>query len=870
MSTSSAPRSGAAICYTVSAPCGSGKSWATCKHIAERLIPGHKNCLYVTPTTKLLREIEGRLREWNFEPVVMTHETHPKGVVRAIVEKLSNTDEHAGHVILITHKAYFQIPYFHRRENWQIFIDEVPQVDHYRRLRLPRSRHLLTKYLQPDRDFSSAYLVRLVPIDKGKLKRYLESARDDCEDVVRDVLMDVLSPYKDLFITHDSWQRLSSATAGGGDVAVDLMSMLNEEAFKRATLLAAELEHSLLFGHLQNQGMIFHPNHEIKSHLRYEKYPAELGARLQVDFVLPDRGFSKSLRDRAAPSGRSIGQEMDDEIARALGDEPFLLVANNDYRGCLSDLRGCTRIPTISHGLNAYEAATTLVFHAALNRNPENLRMLKALGLTNEQVRRSTQYEVLHQSVMRTNLRAAGSDKPVRVIVPDRFCSDFLVHLFEGTNVRRLGEATYGRRVPLTGPQRKQRHKFKGMKQEIFKGQDVERNLMSAMRKRSAARRSAHPANASMLVLTLQENRFAKRSDEFRTGQDTALELVDLLKNWSSTVLASKEDGILFQLTEFDPSRDPEGYRRQANFKASYGLILDFDDGCLSPEDFEQIFWHERPDTARWSFCVCNSFSRSPEMPNKFRVIFPFIEPARSLDEFQTVHDGVVEILSGAGVHPKSAKLDPACRTGVQPFYTPCVNQQHQASAFFRAYGLESETEFARYGLRPSSIVWEQEEQPLFTRAEIASAVPIENTCADLERLAQTEKAKLRSMTDGRHRPFYVGALRLRKAGMSLEQIEQWCNEVAAGKRKMMDKIPGIMESLRKRERCTSIGTGSSQRTVRRLDLCSLAHAFIINSDRPRMAARPSPDPASTATRPASQVVRLGPALARMTSEGAP
>ena len=99
--------------------------------------------------------------------------------------------------------------------------------------------------------------------------------------------------------------------------------------------------------------------------------------------------------------------------------------------------------------------------------------------------------------------------------------------------------------------------------------------------------------------------------------------------------------------------RDGEaGYRRQNNFRCAYGLVLDFDNGLLSPEEFERIFWHDAGPLGKTSFIICNSFSRSAPQPNRYRVIVPFRNPCPSLELFQLVHDSLVErirVVTGYG-----------------------------------------------------------------------------------------------------------------------------------------------------------------------------------------------------------------------------
>jgi len=86
---------------------------------------------------------------WGIEAKVITSETNPKHVKGDIIHFLKATSDIAGGALLITWSAYIDLPYFHRRENWRIIIDEVPQVDRFYPLMLPHSYGLLAEHLQP-------------------------------------------------------------------------------------------------------------------------------------------------------------------------------------------------------------------------------------------------------------------------------------------------------------------------------------------------------------------------------------------------------------------------------------------------------------------------------------------------------------------------------------------------------------------------------------------------------------------------------------------------------------------------------------------------------------------------------------------------
>ena len=60
-------------------------------------------------------------------------------------------------------------------------------------------------------------------------------------------------------------------------------------------------------------------------------------------------------------------------------------------------------------------------------------------------------------------------------------------------------------------------------------------------------------------------------------------------------------------------------------------LVLEFNNGKISPEEFEDIFWHKASADQNRAFMIYNDFERCPEEPNHFSVVFPFKSPALSI-----------------------------------------------------------------------------------------------------------------------------------------------------------------------------------------------------------------------------------------------
>ena len=110
----------------VSANCGAGKSHGACRYIQDNLF--EKNFLYVAPSLQLVTEIAGRLRSMGVSLRVITSETHPKGVKRAVMEALESAPE-LGCCLLVTWQAFADLPFFPKRADWQVVGGRDPQAD---------------------------------------------------------------------------------------------------------------------------------------------------------------------------------------------------------------------------------------------------------------------------------------------------------------------------------------------------------------------------------------------------------------------------------------------------------------------------------------------------------------------------------------------------------------------------------------------------------------------------------------------------------------------------------------------------------------------------------------------------------------------
>ena len=204
------------------------------------------------PHCKLLQEAAERLRGYGIDPVVITSDTHPDAAIASILEFLE-TAKSNGTLLLITQQAYFALPWFPRRDNWQIIIDEIPKADSWHGVFfLPREHQWLADQLEA-RPWRKADLVWIRPRDEGKMKRQLEKPQDDKElpKPFRELMKELINPNKRVFMMAHDWRKLSTGEGFSRDDdepnAITFVSMLRPQAFQNAIVMGANFEQSLLY-----------------------------------------------------------------------------------------------------------------------------------------------------------------------------------------------------------------------------------------------------------------------------------------------------------------------------------------------------------------------------------------------------------------------------------------------------------------------------------------------------------------------------------------------------------------------------------------------------------------------------------------------
>jgi hypothetical protein len=395
---------------------------------------------------------------------------------------------------------------------------------------------------------------------------------------------------------------------------------------------------------------------------------------------------------------------------------------------------------------------------------------------------------------MRTSLRLPDATSPVIIIVPDRLAAIKLQGLIGATTVTKLGNIERPKPRPLTPAERNKRLKVTKHIQALFAAKRL-RNMLIDIKCHHSAAKPLPSSNSSTCIVTFHQSKYAKKEEDFTAISCSIQGLIAEFRLFARTPIAKKER-IFFNAAHFDPTIDPsQGYRTKANFRSGSMLVLDFDNGSLSPERFVEIFWTKAGRAGKRSFIICNTFSSSPEEPNRFRVILFFKTPARSLHAYQAVYDSVIARIVEQGYPIEEMGIDLSCRSGVQSFYIPCTNRAYPDHAFFEQYGTETR-DISRYGIDPSSYDKTAPAPPALERAKqlLIGADGPKTLAPELSDM----KAKLIAMPRGQNDGFFKFACKTAAHFKDEARVAKELYEVAGSDPKLNAKVKPALTSLRK------------------------------------------------------------------------
>lgn len=683
------------VFYYDSRRAGGGKTYDIVSAACQRAARGQK-CLIVQPTTRLIDET---FQEVSFRfPLITVHKFHSDdgnsvNVSSRVMAYLNNADL-GGVVLFVSHRTLINLPYFHRRKDWAVFLDECPNAFETFDDRLPVNHTIITDHVQLV-DFASAYSRVEVTNHHALSMTARNQSQDSILAQVQDLAKILVSPNYDSYVNIEKFENLKRKSSNDGRLSIfSILSPNLLRGFDRVTISAARFEDTFAYHHWSKSGIKLKKSRELHSDTTSLIHPYNPSIAIYYGYEVR---YSKYLRDRLGGDNTPI-------IAAAtkrLGNDRFVRVENNDVKltSPLGKLAGDNLIPGISHGLNCYKDIHHAVTIIAANQTPEASRFLREYFDFDDdkQFTAFTNHSV-YQAICRTSIRQNDQAHNKIWIVASKDTADWLSEIFPGSRVESLG---------LVQPVRKQVGRKRTHKT------DNERKNASKNRSRvelSLASGFAQNIDASYLQgIDYLENgdesaikdisHFVARfrasyfRDYFSTDPyvicKTENQFITYLRDHSKNVYTSKNEIPCVSGAMFDVNKSNHTNRGNSNVEFVRGIWIDIEKGTMTHDDFSRSF-------PLLHFVAYNTFSHTKDRP-RFRIYIPTSRVMTDY-EYRLVYAEIIYVLESKGY--RSQKLsDAACRKPIEGIYHgidhlphPCAvfalpcQAQDRSESFFKEY----------------------------------------------------------------------------------------------------------------------------------------------------------------------------------------
>ncbi|WP_135080070.1 hypothetical protein [Terasakiella sp. SH-1] len=528
-----------------------------------------------------------------------------------------------------------------------------------------------------------------------------------------DLFKAVLNPYIEIRIDAESWMTITGDTLADKDDntknKVFALGMVKPELFMGCTILGANIEHSLMYDYWKN-----HLGIDMNSHQpligRLFNTNGNLSERIKIHYLSDVKQNSKSLKSKIDDHGEMTIDKIERELLSHIGEETKVLYVgnNDDDLPLMGNASGWERMSVENKGLNQYRHYTNIVFLPALNRTPRHIAKLRDwFGISPETLRRSTQYEVMYQSIMRTALRDGDSQEVVNVFVTTKKEGEWLMNLLGGGLLKKFNEKDFIKYKPraLTASERQLNASGKKQSAEKLKAMIVDpedadnlydfskENTKDKTYKKIAFRMTQHPSIYDVA------------DEDFTQFQGSLKEYVSTMRQLSHRILKNKSDNFVLNTGIYERLEGSgDSLRCKANHLVSSSIQIDIDDGCLSTEQMVDILDTNAGYGQKFSFILYNSFSRSEDQPNRYRMQI-FIDRYIDQEEYKDIYLWIVSYLEKkTGKIDKELGLDKTAANPTQSQYAPATNRENPDWCCFHARNVDKRA-FASAALKVDEIL---------------------------------------------------------------------------------------------------------------------------------------------------------------------
>lgn len=611
--------------------------------------PGKQGC----------REVSERIlqKDKNIKVSLITTDTHER-VTSTLIDHFQNVNPDEGEILIITHSAFQNIPFWPFKNLWTLFHDESFDTTRHFELNLSKNKTFITKFCSIADLFQKFPLIKIKKI--AELKERIKNKTDDqIYSDLRDFHQTLLNANegKALCFSHNIYNKEFLHGLGKKFVMTALTTPKQFEGFEKVIVSGANFEESLMF-HCWNKlfGITWEESN-LKNNLR------NLERKSKIEFhILSERNWTQNLKGKQV-NNQSVSDFYYELISGAIDNEinPVLLLKNEKDKIPFKNFIEC---PFNNMGLNHFDKMTTFVYSGSFNKAPSFYSFIKHFGLEVE-AKKCLTSEHFFQSLYRTAYRRPDFEGTIKVFTPSLQLIEPIRGRFQNYEIKFHTENFDEKFKEQLGFGKKGRPNEKNSIASNEELKVVSQFFKDKKRKLKKKPKTLLEDTETTISFTLYSKPKPKESGEYfwpTIGLKRELSVQDffgiLLNESESRVVMNKFDNFLVSLATFN--QEEENNRRRENIEKIYGQFLDFDtpndQEAFSTEKFQSLFGEIA--------CLCfPTFSGG----SRRRLVYLFDKPL-SMNLAQKIYDEVFERISKA--YP-NCKLDPKSKELQTIYFMP-------------------------------------------------------------------------------------------------------------------------------------------------------------------------------------------------------
>lgn len=433
-----------------------------------------RKIIVALPTLVNAKEVQTRIKDKGRKDVkILMGDTieEEMTVHEKILEETAKINAEGNGILIISHISLNSLKDFGFSE-WQLFVDESPVSYRAEEQKIPFAFSRYAKYITTTKFDEETYLCTISDKNKKLVEElpYDETMVEFKKSWLGDMLKDqtvltrkeIYDKYKDYIITEDS-ETVE-------DKKLPFLSINSCEwvkFFRKTTVMSANFE-TRSFYLLNKDKFNFVRDNRFKSS---GKQCYEFGEKAKVYYVFDDTLMSKEIKKLVLLDGKTVGEELAKIGNELIGFDTKKLVIGNKGDKQKYKFGNHEFATTKVEGLNCYSDIEHMMYIAPLNPSPSLSSLLKAVGLTEEQIFVDLTGEAAHQCVLRIALRRIDFLGESKIFIPCKRSAEYIAKLL-GCELIKI-ESDLEQRIKDT---RKANSKKDPVKAEQKKKETFERN----------------------------------------------------------------------------------------------------------------------------------------------------------------------------------------------------------------------------------------------------------------------------------------------------------------------------------------------------------------------------------------------------------